>query len=161
MAEERGRAKERIERTRSSNQGQGAIGALGMAFDELGDDPAAVGGNPFQAFDQGCKLAFEIVEPSFGGNSARIAFHLRHAFDPPWPLSTNPIQQQLQQIDGAHGPAAGLQLSCKPLNLMAYFELQVLFILQDGEAVVPHRADPWTAFVDEIAAQSLEGGAER
>ena len=60
------------------------------------------------------------------------------------------------EIDGEDDPTGGYQVSRQLLDFGTQVEFLVRGVLQDGKAVVSHRADAWTVRIDEILVQRGE-----
>src|SRR5690606_3866562 len=64
-----------------------------------------------------------------------------------------------REIERQDLPAVGREIREEALRLAANRELVGRVVLQDGEAIVAHRADARAVLVDEILAERLEGVA--
>ncbi len=84
-------------------------------------------------------------------------FHRDDALGPVATLRPHAIEEQLLQVDRQHHPAIGDEIRAEPLDFAAQLELVGREVLDDGEAVIAHRADARSVFVNQVPPKRREG----
>ena len=127
----------------------------------LVDRPGAVGREPVGALDERGDLGPQVAEAAGAIDLAGAALHLDHAAHPLVALGADPGEEEALQREREDPPAALLEVLAEAVDLAAEREFLGGVVVDDGEAVVPHRRDPGPVVVEEVAPEAGEGLEER